>query len=351
MYKYYGNEFIQMMKDNIPGICKPAGNNKEVVCRCPYCGDSKDPTHAHLYISVPMGPEDLSMYHCKKCPAHGVVTADLLMQLGCYNGNTLTSIASHNNNAMKSTKYRFIKDTDIYNLIYPNIRLNNNVDIVKCKYINSRIGSTLSPEEMRDLKIITSLKDVISVNNLRLTRDRDVVNKLSSNFIGFGSYDNSFVTMRMLYSDGLYGSINKRYIVYELVNKMNDSKSFYVIPGYLNKYSLDPVNIHISEGAFDILSVYYNLNKSNSVNNIYIANGGKSYYQALKFILEEFVLFNFNVHIYLDKDVSDNEINRLLLNKISDLPCHVYAHRNMYDGEKDYGVPLDKIIDNITQIK
>ena len=351
MHKLIGQEFIKNMQDSIPGICKPASGGKEIVCRCPYCGDSKNLKHAHLYISVPMSPEDLPMYHCKKCPAHGVLSSELLMQLGCYDGEIILSIASHNKDAMKSTKYRYIKDTDIFNLKFPEFKVSTNVDIVKMKYINSRIGSTMSSEEMKSLKIITSLNDIIKINDLNPSRSADVISKLTSNFIGFVSYDNSFATMRMLYNDGLFASLNKRYIVYDLVPKMSDSKSYYVIPGFMNKNSIDPINIHISEGAFDILSVYYNLNKSNSVNSIYIANGGKSYYQALKFVLTEFTPFDFNIHIYLDKDVSDNEINRLLLNKISDLPCKVFAHRNMKDGEKDYGVPLDKIIDNVVQIK
>ena len=351
MYNLIGQEFIKNMQDSIPGICNPASGGKEIVCRCPYCGDSKNLKHAHLYISVPIAPDDLPMYHCKKCPAHGVLSSELLIQLGCYDGSVISSIESHNKDAMKSTKYRYIKNTDVFNLIIPDIKLDDSIDKLKMKYINARIGSTMGPEEMKSLKIITSLKDVIKINNLKPSRDAEVINKLTSNFIGFLSYDNSFATMRMLYNDGLFASLNKRYIIYDLVPKMNDSKSYYVIPGFMNKNSTEPINIHISEGAFDILSIYYNLNKSNSVNSIYIANGGKSYYQALKFILTEFAPFNFNIHIYLDKDVSDNEINRLLINKISDLPCKVFAHRNMKDGEKDYGVPLDKIIDNVVQIK
>ena len=30
---------------------------------------------------------------------------------------------------------------------------------------------------------------------------------------------------------------------------------------------------------------------------------------------------------------------------------HIYIHRNRYEGEKDYGVPMNKIIDSNRKIK
>ena len=48
-----------------------------------------------------------------------------------------------------------------------------------------------------------------------------------------------------------------------------------------------------------------------------MACGGKSYYQALEFILQETGIINFNVHYYPDKDVTDNEFYYSTLGKIT----------------------------------
>jgi hypothetical protein len=37
--------------------------------------------------------------------------------------------------------------------------------------------------------------------------------------------------------------------------------------------------------------------------------------------------------------------------KIQLLPSDIYIHRNMFEGEKDYGVPLNRIKDSVRIIR
>ena len=47
---------------------------------------------------------------------------------------------------------------------------------------------------------------------------------------------------------------------------------------------------------------------------------------------------------------SDYEFNKYI-NKIRMLACDIYIHRNMFENEKDYGVPMNRIKDTYTLIR
>lgn len=349
MYNLIGQNFINAIK-SIKPEAKVASGGKEVVIRCIFCGDSSNQRHAHFYISVPQKQDELSLYHCKRCPNHGIVDDELLRKIGCSDTNLLVDIMKHNSEVLSLPKYKSLKQINIYPLRYDLIR-KESTNQIKLNYINNRIGSNFSYADITSLKIFLNLYDIININNLELTRHQSICNDLDKYFIGFISYDNSYCGLRKITDRELYQSINKRYINYNLINKLDDRKNFYIIPTEVDVLNIEPINIHIAEGQFDILSIFYNLNHCNRKQNIYIACGGKSYIQALSFILQETGIINYNVHYYPDKDVSDNEFYYSVLNKIFTLPCKTYIHRNMFNGEKDFGVPLNRINDYIKIIE
>jgi hypothetical protein len=348
MYHLLGRDFINMIKTIYPQA-KTAAGSTEVIVRCPFCGDSKIQSHAHMYISVPVTVNDLSFYDCKKCPAHGVVDDEFLRKIGCLDTNVLVAISKHNSDVMKLPKYKTLKSIDIYPLKQTAIT-DNKFTRIKLDYINKRIGANFTFGHLISLKIFLNLYDVVGQNRLQLTRDQGICNQLSNSFIGFISYDNSFATMRRVFNKNLIKSIDKRYINYHLVEKLDDGKNFYVIPTNINFLSMERIKIHITEGVFDILSVFYNINACNTNQNIYIASGGKSYKQALQFVLTEFGVINYEIHLYPDNDVSDDELNRLVLYSIQILPSNIYIHRNIMEGEKDFGVQMDRIKESTRMI-
>lgn len=349
MFSLVGQNYINAIKSIIP-TAKVASGGKEIIIRCPFCGDSKNIRHAHFYISVPQSQEELSFYDCKKCPNKGVVSDELLRKIGCTDSNTIIEITKHNLEIMSLPKYKSLKKINIYPLRWDLIRKDPN-NQEKLNYINQRIGSNFNYFDLAKVKIILNLYDVINTNRLELTRHQMVCNDLDRYFIGFISFDNSYCGLRKVTDKELYKTVNKRYINYNLINKIDDAKNFYVIPTKVNILDPTPVKIHIAEGQFDILSIYYNLNNCNDYQNIYIACGGKSYSQALEFILNETGIINYEVHYYPDMDVTDNEFFYDVQRKIQLLPGDIYIHRNVYAGEKDFGVPLNRIKDIIREIK
>ena len=112
----------------------------------------------------------------------------------------------------------------------------------------------------------------------------------------------------------------------------------------------DPIKIHIGEGPFDILSVFYNLRNMNKTHNIYAAIGGKSYVNILKLFIQDLGLINVEFHIYIDNDISDWDIHNIY-EYMNIFNLNIFIHRNIYPGEKDFGVPLSKIREQITLLK
>jgi len=349
MYNYIGQNFINMIRNFYPNL-KVASGGREVRVCCPFCVSNglKEDIHHHLYIGVPQNVDEIAMYDCKRCPAAGRVSGELLTKLGCNDSDVLVNIDRHNADVMKLPKYKYLKNVDIYPL-NNNWIDNTNLNLLKLKYINERLGTNYSFQDILNLKIFLDLNKLIQMNNLELTRDPNIVNLFATNFIGFISFDNSFTNMRRVFEKGLPDFINKRYMNYSLIGKQDGSKNFYVIPTQFNYYDNNPVKIHIAEGPFDVLGIY-NLNNRINMQNIYIACGGKSYIGALQFILQQTGLVNYEVHLYPDGDVNEKELNKLILNKIRNLPCDIIIHRNKHNGEKDYGVPLDHIEDSYYRI-
>ena len=133
MYNLTGQNFINRIRSFYPNL-KVASGQSEVICRCPFCGDSKDLKHAHLYISVPQNEEELSFYDCKKCPAHGVVDIDFLRKIGCEDTSLLVEVSKHNSEVFKLPKYKSIKQIDVYPLNMNYIR-DNPLNRFKLQYI------------------------------------------------------------------------------------------------------------------------------------------------------------------------------------------------------------------------
>ena len=343
MYTLYGSNFINMIRSFYPSA-KVASGGSEIIIRCKSCGDSSNLTHAHLYISVPQNENEISMYHCKKCSNKGIIDDTFLRQYGCEDTRVLVDIIKHNDDLSKHPKYQYLKQLPIYPLKNTYVS-NNGWNSKKIDYINNRIGSNFNIEDLMRLKIFLNLYDIIQSNGLGITRHELITNALNEHFVGFISYDNSYAIMRKIDNAELYKTVNKRYINYNIVDKLDSSKDFYVIPTRVDVSSIDKINIHIAEGVFDILSIWYNLNNMNSIQNIYISCSGKSYSQALSFILKETGIINYEIHIYPDNDVSEYELNRLLLSKCGTINSDIIIHRNMYNNEKDYGVTKDRIID------
>lgn len=332
---------------------KRAGN--EYVIRCRFCGDSKNKSSAHFYINI--GDENtVPLYHCFKCERSGVLTPAVLRELIGDNNitrediNDLTEISKNISSKINLSRIRSGYNKLIRNTTW--VLPTDNVSFLKEKldYINDRLGLKLTVQEAQNLKIVFSIKNLLSANNLSPNRSKDIIDELDKHFIGFLSIDNGFLTMRNINDTDGYLK-DSRYINYSIYNeKGNNHLRYYCIPAKINKLSKKPVQIHVAEGCFDILSIYYNLRNKNNDNNVYICSNGKGYYNVIRELCVKIGLYNIVLNIYPDNDVSDNALN-YYLRRLYKLCVPVYFHRNSYDGEKDFGVPRDRIHEVVYKVR
>ena len=169
----------------------------------------------------------------------------------------------------------------------------------------------------------------------------NVVRDLNRYFIGFLSRSNSTLNMRNLNMGNVISSIDKKYINYKLFDS-NIKNDFYIIPNNID-YNRKVI-VYIGEGPFDILSIRYNLIKSMD-NTLYIAGRGKAYYQIISYLITNGI-WNMEIHFFPDKDVEDMYIDSIA-KYFSPFRFDIYIHRNRYKNNKDYGVPMNNIIDGI----
>ena len=345
MASVYGEDFIRMIQTFCPSA-RPVSGRREIVMRCKECGDSANIKHAHLYINVPQTPDEMSMYHCKKCMASGIVDDKFLRRYGCDDIEYLSEMSKQVKAILSSPKYaalRLSMGQSLNNSFISDRPTNEK----KLEYINTRLGSNFTFQDLGRLKIFLNLTDVLYSNNLNPTMYEKDIRELDEHFIGFIGFDNTRAIMRRYDNSISNGWIKDyRYINYNFVSNKT-SKTFYVIPTTVDLESTEHTNIHIAEGVFDILSVFYNLNHCNSKQNVYISASGKSYRQALEFILTTIGVIYYKVHYYPDADVSDREFQSVLI-ALAELPTDVYVHRNLMQHQKDFGVPMAYIREGVT---
>lgn len=305
-------------------------NPSEVVIRCRFCGDSRNLSSRHLYISV--GNEDRPpMYHCFKCNESGVLTRKVLEDLLQFNIDPSSVKMLFELDKVSSTYRKAFKNTDEFtkrNIIRTIYHDPSNKDLEKVSYINNRLGLNLSYKDLIDNKIITDIHQTLVQMNM-------VHNYTPSiNSIGFLSIDNTAVMCREMYGNRRYTGIR---IIPSGVN-------YYCLRAICNRMSIEPIHIRITEGPFDILSVFYNVCNANTNQNIYIAANGKNFQNVIRYILEVFGIVNAIIDIYPDNDV-DNSFYYRISDKLSQINIPVYIHRNGYKDEKDFGVTKERIVE------
>lgn len=338
-------KYIDYILNTIKPFAKMVSGGREINCRCFYCSDSVDMRKGHFYISVPKNDEP-SYFYCQKCKSKGIVTEQKLIEWDLYDPSVAMYISLYNKQIMKLAKNRKFKDSEIYHLNNTVIH-QDNLSEYKIAYINKRIGSSLTYEDCLKQKIVLNLTDIFKCNyGLSYTRHPNIIEQLDSNFIGFLSFDNSFLNMRNLEIGELYHTINKRYVNYNIFDKYDNTHRFYTIPTDIDL--LKPIKLHIAEGSFDILSIYHNLRLDHE-NNIFTSIGGSGYMGIIRFFISTLKLVNLEIHIYPDNDISRDQMVHIA-RSLYPFGMDIYIHRNNYPGEKDFGVPLNKINESIEKL-
>ena len=274
-------------------VCTPNSMETQWTVRCPYCGDSSNPRHAHFSIKIDTSDDSPMVYRCLKDGVnHGLLTEDVLADLGIH-------LSDRDHEAFKaymkkSTKYinnrRTIVQTEIYKVP---VWKSSQKNYMKLNYINQRLGLHWSFEDAARFKVVFNLTDFMRFNEI------------------------------------------------ESIDGMDDSDLLYE----------GDLHVHVAEGTFDIISVKENL-KPNYENQIFYASCGYGYMTIMRYLISNGICNNIHLHVYADKDKDDREQFRYIrsdpLNEWFD---HITLHRNHFGNEKDYGVPMDHIIDAQRKIR
>lgn len=326
---------------------KLASGGKEILKRCHFCGDSRDTSKAHMYIGLK--PNGAIVYNCFKCNSSGVVDGKFLRELGCYDPDIIAlcnerKMNSTGSNDHSSNKNAFIKTAK--SVVIP--LSNNEYAQKKLKYISERLGYVFNAGDAARFKIILNLKEFLDLNYTHnYTRQPDIIDLLDKYFIGFLSSDNMYVVLRRLVPEGkLPKYIDYRFVNYKIFGWSDEGNKFYIVPNTIIPYR--PLDIHIAEGAFDIISIYLHVAPLGS-NAIFGAVCGKSYSSLIRYLIVGYGFTDFNLHLYPDSDIKMEDMIRIK-ESIKPFGARVFVHRNIYPDQKDYGVSMDMISDSITKI-
>lgn len=346
------NKFCNYMLSHMSNAHFASGK-RQINCRCPDCGDSINQQSAHMYIRVPR-PEELkpSLYYCHKCGYRGLLTYKNFIDWGIYDQEIVAELeAYHKLVAGSKGNRKYFNSGTIYN-VFQSYTNPDAKSFEKLAYINNRLGTNLNFNDIHRLKIVINLRDLLRENNItNLTRQPSIINDLDREFIGFLSVDNAFINMRRTCEEGIvYKSIDKRYINYTLFDKFDNSNKFYTIPSMVDLSMPGNVKLHIAEGPFDILSVYFNCRHMEP--GIYSSVTGNNYATTIMYFMRDLAIPNLELHFYPDNDKFGTDKNlRRIMSLVPDRHNPVYVHRNISPGEKDFGVTPDRIIEQVNELK
>lgn len=325
---------------------KEDGAGTNTLINCPLCAREGNPDHnRHMSICLGHGGKPL-LYNCWRNSTHkGLLTSSNLELLSkdCLTAPDpaiLEALDEYNRKSGRMNQFKLSNDNRYKIDPVPTIQASE-LNEIKRIYVCKRIGVDLPYEELVKDKIIFSIKELLYRNYIRrLTRAQQIVDLLDVYFVGFLTNNNGSLILRNMVKDKvkLPESISDRYIKYSLIQ--GAPSGYYIIPTQSNIYG--HIDIHMAEGTFDILSIFYNLRGANRVNNIYGSIGGNSYASMIEYFLCDVGLVDVTFHIYIDNDIKPQvlpEITHLL----KPLGIESFVHFNAQDDEKDFGVPLEKI--------
>lgn len=331
LYKY--------IKANVSGPVYLTSGKEETNMRCPFCGDSSNPHHAHLYFKN----SGAFNFYCQKCEYSGIgvtllkqlnVTDTKITQIAQEKMRTAVSPITKNKLGFPVNKYDYSVDNPY-----------GRMEKIRLKYLNYRFGRNFSVYDAMQLKYILNLPEFFKKNHINFKKlgkmEQKLILQMNGAYSIFMLSDNSTLVGR--YMGTKEGA--KRYIKVQLVSTGDNSESFYHISHDID-LTASSYNVYITEGIYDLIGVYnLNLSRGYGLNNndIYVANNGKGFRKSVKFIKSLGVL-NGNINIYADSDVGIQDFRKYLGNDPLVKYMGVNIIYNKHEGNKDFGVPLDEII-------
>ncbi len=329
-------------------VCTANSMETQWAVRCPYCGDSKNESHGHLSIHIDKSSDDAMMWRCFKCDASGIVNEDLLRDLGLYVDTEMRSVLKES--TKRAAKFNKFQNDYIERLEIP--AYTSYIAKRNLQYINNRLGANFTLNDALAYNMILDLQEFMRANNLQSIPgvSKGMLWFISQNYVGFLTANKNTIVMRLVTEV----KTAKRYLKYK-INPLNQNPAgFFNIPGQTDLMGTEPLHVHVAEGIFDILNVErYVKSTGNSGNSLFFASCGFGPMTVVQYLVYMGLGGNIRLHVYCDNDKSDYEEIKVLKRREEMLPwcSQIFFHRNQYPGEKDYGVPLNRVQDGWREVK
>lgn len=312
-------------------------NSDQIVLRCPLCGDSKKSlTKARFYVKINLKADEPILYHCFNCECSGILTPSILRSLKINDLQINSGLLRYNNSTIgKVNKSLGIKNND-FNFLIPRPQEDEKT-VRKLDYINKRLGTNMSIDELVRLKVIFNLGEFLKVNEIEnITVKKEQALLLHNEYVGFLTAKNEFINFRDITGK------NKRYVKYSIFKNLENTRKMYVIPNNIDLLSTKRVTINLAEGVFDILSIWNHIYDRETDNIVYSAVCGSGYITVVKYFLQMGLFGDVDINIYSDND-HEPSFYKDMIKEVDDWINKVTLYYNDTRGEKDFGVSKDKI--------
>lgn len=318
---------------NLP-VHKESGHQVNV--RCPYCGDSKKQDSAHFAILINLKDNKVPMlFQCWKCAESGILNPSVMRSLMINDLQLNSGLITYNSKTMgiKSKSLGIIDNNFNLDIPKPNENLISNIK--KKEYIEGRLGLQFTFDELVDLKTVFSLGQFLRHNDIqRVTKKKEDAILLDSDYVGFLTTRNEFITFR-----DVYGT-NRRHDKYNIYGSLDNTRKFYTIPNEIDLLTTKKITINIAEGVMDILGIYHHVFDKERKNMIYTAVCGSGFVNVLKYFIKMGVIDNVDINIFSD----ENHNKWFYKNMIEELSPWVDKFTLFYNTKHDdYGVTKDQI--------
>ena len=320
-------------------------DSQRILTRCPCCGDSSNPNHAHFYIIIDPNTNINAGYICFKCGAHGPLTPEILSMMGIQNPNLAKQVSTMNKTSDRMATRGYMEGQTLMHFDFqvPLIRKRD----PKIAYLEHRLGRTFTTTQLQKAKVVPSILQFLRENEIqRMSFQPSLMQMIDRDFIGFLSFGNSHLLLR-----DITGRHEPSWIKYPILEESRANRVFYTITNSLDPLSTEKLAINMTEGIMDILSVAFNLGyeKEDTLN---VCLCGKQFKAFLTLLLDlGFCGSNITINIFADNDKEFNkkakEYTDLLyfkktIGRFKQLFGNVYIYYNRKG--KDCGVPKEEIL-------
>lgn len=321
-------------------------SNEEYLTRCPYCGDTqKKLNDGHFYIKCNTEDNYPILYNCFKCDTSGALDKSVLDKLDMSDIELVNDYLSIKDrfSDIKYKKYEGLTEFIIFDYILPDINKHKK----KLEYINDRLDIELSNDDIKNMRIITSINDFLKLNNIKKKfYSTGIMKILERDYIGFLSLGNSHIILRDTTNNNPIS-----WIKYPITEDSKKNPTLYSISSNIDIFSNEDIIVNISEGIFDIISIYKNLNNTN-ITTCNFSNNGKDYKRILGFLISQGIFgYNVKLNIYSDNDEVYNIDGHVYSTTIDYYKNTLYPYLPLFKDiniyynlvAKDCGVPKNKI--------